>query len=292
MEWLQRISITCFTASYLVVLALEISRTVFLAKWFKWIAVTATVAGLFAHVVYLALQEFAIDGNGLMVGGWTGWFLAVSLVTIVIYLVLLLRHESSVVSLYLVPLALLAIAIGSWPGQNNSFSIRETRTIWNTIHGLSFLFSTVVVGLGFLFGIMYLAQARRLKKGQILKIRMPSLEWLQLSGEKTLWTSAALLSVGVVSGVAINLINRSQGEGILPWLDPVIWTSSILLGWLIVSIVFHWLYKTSRPGRKISYLVMSCFIFLALEIGLVIFSGHATEKSSSQATLQVDREQT
>ncbi len=286
MDWLEKISITCFTASYLVVLALEISRTIFFAKWFKWIAFSVTLAGVFAHIVYLGLhQELVIDRNGLLLSGWTGWFLVASLVTIVIYLALLLRHGDSIVSLYLVPLAIVAIAIGNWPGQHNEFSMRESRSIWNTIHGLSFLFSTVVIGMGFLFGLMYLIQSWRLKNGKVLRIRMPSLEWLQSFGEKTLWSSAALLSIGVVSGVAINIANRSQGTGVLPWFDPVVLTSSILLFWLLGAIAFNWFFRSTRPGRKISYLVMSCFLFLVLEIGLVLYSGHATEVVDSDRSV-------
>lgn len=259
-------------------LALEVSRTLLDAKWFKWMAVSATVAGLFAHIVYLTLQkELVLNQSGLLLSGWTGWFLVASVFVMAAYLWLLISKGNSVVSLFLVPLALLAIAIGNWPGQNNSFPVRETRTIWNTIHGLSFLLSTVIVGLGFLFGMLYLVQARRLKTGQVLKIRMPSLEWLQNSGEKTLWSSASLLTIGVISGIAINIINRFQGIMVIAWHDPVVWTSAVLLAWLLIIIVFNWFYKPNRQGRKVSYWVMACFLFLVLEIGLVLYSGHASD---------------
>ena len=284
MEWLERISVTCFSASYLVVLGLEISRTLFQAKSFKWIAATATLAGLFAHLVYLWLnQELVFDANGVIVSGWTGWFFATALLIVVAYLWLLIRKGNTFVGLFLISLALIAIAVGNWPGQNNSFSMRESRSIWNTIHGLSFLLSTAIVGLGFLFGSMYLFQARRLKNGQILKYRMPSLEWLQQSGEKALWSSAAFLTVGVISGIAINFMNRLQGDNIVTWFDPVVWTSAFLLIWLLVSLAFNWLYQPVRQGRRVSYLVMFCFLFFVIEIGLVLYSGHATQVSDSQS---------
>lgn len=293
MEWLERISVTCFSASYLVVLGLEISRTLFQAKSFKWIAASATLAGLFAHLVYLGLnQELVISSSGVLVGGWTGWFFATSLLIIVTYLWLLFRQGNTVVGLSLISLALIAIAVGNWPGQNNSFSIRESRSVWNTIHGLSFLFSTTIVGLGFLFGSMYLFQAYRLKNGQILKFRMPSLEWLQNSGERALGSSAAFLTVGVVSGVAINIVNKLQGDYIVAWFDPVVWTSAFLLTWLLASLAFNWLYQPVPRGRKVSYLVVSCFLFFVLEIGLVLYSGHATKNIDSQsANITIDDEE-
>ena len=278
MEWLDRITITCFAASYLVVLALEISRTVFRAHWWKWLTASASLAGIFAHVVYLANQkEFVIGNDGIFVSGWTGWFLTAALVLMIGYIWLLKRQGDSIAGLFTMPLVLLCIAVGSWPGARNTFPVGETKTIWNTIHGLSLLFGTAVVALGFLFGLMYLLQARRLKKNQILHLRMPSLEWLQKSGERALWVSTVLLTIGVLSGVAINISNRNQGADVLAWSDPVIWTSAVLLGWLLIVVTFNLLYRPVRQGRKVSYLVVFCFVFMVLEIGIVWYCGHATD---------------
>lgn len=287
MDWLERISTTCFTASYMVVLALEISRTLFRANWWKWIVISTSLAGIFAHVVYLTTQEvIAFGNNGFIVGGWTGWFLAAALCLMFAYLWALLRQGDSVVGLFIIPLVLLAITIGSWPGQRTDFSPSETRTIWNAIHGLSLLLSTVVVGLGFLFGIMYLIHSRRLKQKKLSKMfRMPSLEWLQASSEKSLLVSAALLIVGVVSGFAVNLVSQQMGDPVLAWNDPVVWTSAVLLTWLLIALSINFFYQPVRPGRKIAYLVVACFCFFVLEIGIVWSSGHAVDREIGQQTI-------
>ena len=109
---------------------------------------------------------------------------------------------------------------------------------------------------------------------------MPSLEWLQKSGEKALIASAALLSIGVISGFAINTINRTQGIVVIPWSDPVIWSSAILLAWLLFVLIINWFYRPARQGKKISYLVVACFLFLLIEIGVVLYSGHAIDGGS------------
>ncbi|MEM9409568.1 MAG: hypothetical protein AAGA30_00515 [Planctomycetota bacterium] len=293
MEWLEKISVTCFTASYLVVFAIEVSRAVFISRWWKWATTAMTTAGLFAHLVYLGFQkELIVRQSGLEVAGWTGWFLVASAFVMIAYLWILLRQRESIIGLFLIPVALTAIAIGNWPGQLNSFTVRETRNLWNTVHGLSFLLSTVIVSLGFLFGSLYLIQSRRLKKNRVLILQLPSLEWLQKSGEKALIASAALLTVGVISGFAINGINRTEGVSLIPWTDPVILSSAILLAWLLMVLSFNWFYRPARQGKKISYLVVACFLFLLIEIGVVLYSGHATDNLSadhSQAISLLDR---
>lgn len=298
MDWLERISTTCFAASYLVVLALEISRTLFRAKWWKWIVISTSLAGIFAHVVYMTAQKIIVfDNNGIIVGGWTGWFLGAALCLMFAYLWAALRQGDSVVGLFIIPLVLLAITIGSWPGQHTDFTPSETRTIWNAIHGLSLLLSTAVVGLGFLFGIMYLIHSRRLKQKKLSRMfRMPSLEWLQASSEKSLLVSAALLVVGVISGVAVNLASRQMGDPVLAWNDPVVWSSAVLLTWLLIALAINFFYKPVRPGRKIAYLVVACFCFFVLEIGIVWSSGHAVARQEAEqapanvAPLVVDRQ--
>lgn len=286
MDWLERISTTCFAASYLVVFALEISRALFRASWWKWIAISTSLAGIFAHIVYMTTQEVvSFDNSGFVVGGWTGWFLGAALCLMFAYLWVLLRQGDSDAGLFIIPLVLVAIAIGSWPGQQSAFSPSESRTIWNTVHGMSLLLGTAVVGLGFLFGIMYLLQAWRLKQKKLTKMfRMPSLEWLQQSSEKSLLVSAALLIAGVVSGIAVNLVSQQLGDPVLAWNDPVVWTSAILLTWLLIALAINFFYRPVRPGKKIAYLVVACFCFFALEIGIVWSTGHAVDREASQQT--------
>lgn len=281
MDWLERISITCFAASYLVVLGLEISRNVFRAGWWKWTATTASLAGIFAHAVYLTFhRELVIDNSGIFVGGWAGWFLCAALLLMIAYLWALFRQGDSVLGLFILPLVLIAVAVGSWPGNSSNFSVSDSKTIWNTIHGISLLLSTAVVGLGFLFGFMYLIQARRLKRNQVFLVRLPSLEWLQKSGEKSLLVSASLLTIGLISGVAINLVNRLDGNTLIAWHDPVVWSSAILLGWLLIALATTLYFRKGREGRKVSYLVMFCFVFLLIEIGIVWYSGHLNRNRS------------
>jgi ABC-type uncharacterized transport system permease subunit len=154
------------------------------------------------------------------------------------------------------------------------------------------LLGTAIVALGFVCGIVYLIQANRLKKKihQSRHFRLPSLEWLQSSCETSLVASTALLAVGLISGIAINLINQ-VGEveqvtaGTIAWSDPVVWSSGILFGWLLIVSIFNAFYRPSRRGRKVAYLVVTSFVFLVLELCIVWWTGHAVAANSENPLL-------
>jgi hypothetical protein len=63
---------------------------------------------------------------------------------------------------------------------------------------------------------------------------------------------------------------------VIPWQNPVIWTSAVLFGWLIFASIGSRIYQPSRNGRKVAMLVLVSFLFLVLELGIVWWVGHAT----------------
>ncbi len=287
MEWLYKISITCFAASYLVVFALEISRVFFDASIRKFVRVAFATAGLFAHTVYLIMQgTLEIDATGIWLNSWFAWCLATAWVLAAAYLWISVRQSKSVLGLFLLPAILVLIAVGIQFGSENLFTVGHAKTVWNTVHGSSLLLGTAVVVLGFVFGVVYLIQANRLKRKlpQSKHFRLPSLEWLQKSSETSLVTSTVLLAIGLISGIAINLI-RQSGEGsagAIAWTEPVIWTSAILFLWLLTVSIFSFVYQPARQGRKVAYLVVTCFLFLVLELVIVWRTGHAVNSDTAK----------
>jgi len=193
--------------------------------------------------------------------------------------------------LFLLPVTLILIGFGIALGSEESFTVGRAKTIWNMVHGSALLFGTAIVALGFVFGLAYLIQARRLKLKRLPSklFRLPSLEWLQRSSEVSLVVSTLLLAVGLVSGMALNLINQKAATadsvaGTIAWSDPVIWSSAILFLWLLAATVFNICYQPARQGRKVAYLVVTSFLFLVLELGIVWWVGHAvgSEKQAEQ----------
>ena len=284
MDWLYKISITCFAASYLVVFGLEVSRVFFQAGLRKYIRIGFAAAGLFAHTVYLIAQgKLELDRTGIWLSSWSGWCLAAAWLLALAYIWISFRQSKSVFGLFLLPVVLILIAVGVRLENGSAFSVDRVKSIWNAVHGSTLLLGTVIVALGFVFGVVYLIQARRLKRKIVASklFRLPSLEWLQRSSEVSLIASTLLLGGGLISGIALNLVNQAAknevSTGTIAWSDPVVWSSGVLFLWLLSAALFNMFYQPARQGRKVAYLVMTSFLFLVLELGIVWWVGHAVD---------------
>ena len=295
MNWLQNISITCFAASYAVVFILEISRVFFDVSFRKYVRVGFAAAGLFAHTVFLILQgKLVLGSTGLWLGSWFGWCLATAWILAFAYIWISVRQPKSVIGLFLIPLLLGLIGLGVGFGHENQFNPMRAKSIWNMIHGSALLLGTAIVALGFVFGVVYVVQSRRLKhkSPQSKHFRLPSLEWLQKSSEYSLIISTVLLAIGLVSGIAINWTHQTDGTlssgGISAWSNPVIWSSGILFSWLLLVSDFNFCYQPSRQGRKVAYLVIASFLFLVLELAIVWWVGHATTGSKPEVAQRIE----
>ena len=302
MDWLYGISITCFAASYAAAFALEVSRLFFKAPLPRILSIAFVVAGMFAHTVYLSLQTGStLNPRGLWLGNWSAWCLAGGWVMMAASLWFSLRRSATPLGIILIPVAMVLIAVGSWIHQDSDFTEIQAKSMWNMLHGAALLLGTVSVAVGCVFGVIYLYQAHRLKNKMLpsARYRLPSLEWLQISGERTLWTSVTLLAIGLISGFVVNQINArlladsSQAVRVLPWSDPVVWSSGILFLWLLAVGIFNLCYQPAREGRKVAYLVVANFVFLILELSLVLAVGHGTVPSpgpdSSASSPVIDR---
>ena len=153
--------------------------------------------------------------------------------------------------------------------------------MWGAVHGIFLLLGTVAVMVGFVAGLLYLMQARRLKRKlpPAPGFRLPSLEWLERVNSRVILLSALMVGVGFFAGVILNVI-QERTAGPLPWSDPVIWSSALMLGWLLVAAVFNAVYRPARRGRKVAYLtiVSLLFLFLALSTLLWVNTEHGGNK--------------
>jgi hypothetical protein len=98
------------------------------------------------------------------------------------------------------------------------------------------------------------------------------------------------VALGLIAGIILNAVERSGNGAGVPWNDSVVLTSSLLLMWLIAATVFEWLYKPAQQGRKVAYLTVASFLFLALVITVLLAGGsqHAQPRSVS-SRFQVSR---
>jgi len=113
MDWLHKITVTCFAASYAVALVLEVSRVFFDANFRRAIRIGFMAAGLFAHIVYLVMQNrMEFNASGVWMGSWFGWCLAAAWLLAAAYLWIAFRQSQSVIGLFLLPLILALIFVG------------------------------------------------------------------------------------------------------------------------------------------------------------------------------------
>ena len=278
---LSGITITCFAASYFVTLLVELSRLFFRARIRTIVNIGFAAAGIFAHTLYLyARAQAAMSEHITPLSNWYDWCLIAAWIVAAAYFGLVVRRTDNAVGVFLLPLVLAIIGVAVYFQKQQPFPHAEAMSAWRMIHGIALLLGTVTMTLGFAAGLMYLFQSYRLKHkySQQSGLKLPSLEWLQRFNTRALLTSTALLAAGLLSGI---VLNAGSKQGTVSWTDPVVLSSGVLFAWLVAASLFEFLYKPARQGRKVAYLTMASFVFLAMALGFVLFGQHASKKEKS-----------
>lgn len=287
MQFLSGITLLCFAASYGVTLLLEASRMLFRVPVRFVVMLLFTVAGLFAHTVYLGLLAKKALPGGLPLSSWYEWCLLGAWVLVAVYLALVMRRPESSIGIFILPLVEGLIGVAWLLKDSPPFQRSEALQYWGIVHGVSLLLGTVAVMIGFVAGLMYLVQSYRLKHkfAPSAGFRLPSLEWLQGFNERALVLSSVLLLAGLASGTVWNIIKGDEG---VPWTDRVILISGVLVVWLIAALLFNGFYRPARQGRKVAYLTVASFIVLMLVLAIVLTSSeHARAKRGAPAVAVV-----
>ncbi|HYW80409.1 MAG TPA: cytochrome c biogenesis protein CcsA [Thermoguttaceae bacterium] len=278
---LSGVGIVCFSASYAIALVLEVSRLLF-RSGVRGIAMLGFAgAGLVAHSAYL-YHRFS-ESKVHRLSSEHDWYLVAAWILVVVYLYLVYFHPRTAFGLFLLPLVLGLIGIATWFAD---YEVRESASWgWGVLHGSALLLTVVAVLVGFMAGLMYFWQARRLKhklppgRG----IQLPSLEWLQRANSRAIVVSVLALGVGNLSGIVLNH-NRLTADR-LHWNDPTVLSTQLLFLWLLGTAIAGVFYKPARHGRKVAYLTIASFIFLVitLGVGLLLPTGHGRDGQAPAA---------
>ncbi len=268
---LSHVQIFCFLASYTVALALEVSRLWFRSGIRGMVMLGFVVAGWVAHTAFLYYRAMAaVEAAGSPLSSNRDWLLLAAWVMVMVYFYLACYHPATHFGVFLLPLVLGLIVAAHFADPTN-FPREPASRIWVVIHGTSILLATCTVLFGFAAGLMYLEQADRLKRKPTmgtrwppsLKLRLPSLEWLQTANSRTMLASMLLVGVAVASGIVLNLLKKSPGA---LWKDPVVWVTLAMFGWLLLHVIIGAFYRPIRQGRKVAYLTLVSFIFLVIAL--------------------------
>jgi ABC-type uncharacterized transport system permease subunit len=271
------VSTLCFAASYAVALALEISRLLFRSGIRGAVMLGFAAAGLVAHTAFLYYQAVqAVDAAAAPLSSARDWYLMAAWVLIVVYLYLVFYHPQTPFGLCLLPLALVLIGLGRFAASAEPLALVPAAKAWGMIHSMSIMLAVVSMLVGFIAGVMYLGQMRRLKRKlpPLRRLRLPSLEWLDRANSRAIVISVLMLALGVLSGTILNVINGSSPRGSISWYDPVVFGTMLMLAGLLVAVGVGVWHKPQRAGRKVAYLTLLSLlflVFLAMALTLMMF---------------------
>ncbi|SMP76816.1 Cytochrome C assembly protein [Neorhodopirellula lusitana] len=296
LPFLQQISVTCFTASYLIVLVIELLRLLGRLPGRGLAGLIMMAVGIFTHITYLALRATVpmpsehltteqLPGGNLgdaslhaaaelgRLATWTDWSLMVALGLAIAYFVLYLRRPDTVIGFFFLPAILAMIALAMSVRHLPAFDRGEAVEVWRNVHAISMVVGSAAVLFGFLAGAMYMVQSWRLKRKQAgSALRLPTLETLQKLNRRCLVASTAAVGIGLLSGVVMNL-NRS---GEIPWTSRGIVLSAVLFTWLAAATAVEFMYAPASRGRKVAYLTLASFGFLVLAMSGVLTTSHGS----------------
>ena len=287
-DWLNRITETCFFASYALAWALELLRILFLRTTRFWsLVVGLTVAGCFAQTLFLWSRATTELSQGTVFASWADWMVIASWVIALAYLILAVRRPRNGMGLFMLPLPLVFISLALLQGNLQTFPRGDAAGIWGRIHGSLLLAGTVAAMLGFSGGVMYLVQSYRLKRKWSPQsgLQLPSLEWLQRVSRETSYVSSGLLLLGLFAGVIVKL---NQPVAMVAWTDPLVLWSAVLFLWLASVSLFEWRYRPARKGHKVIYLTIASGALLGVSLLIIFFSGHAGAPPANQTVRATD----
>jgi len=246
-----------------------------------------TTTGVVVHALYLGRES--LDGAPL--SSWYHGCLIIAWLMGLVFIAISLQRKPTALGLILLPTILTLVAIAQLFPRTPQLSSESSYRLWSISHGVALLLGTAAVVAGFIGGVLYLWQSYRLKLKLVVTrgLRLPSLESLQRISEGALVASCCLLLVGLLSGILLNL--RQGDKGILPWTDPVVWPSAVLLVWLLVALTFNAVYKPARQGRKVAYLTFASFVFLGLVLAIILLvpSSHGGGNPDTTAALTTNQ---
>ncbi|GIW85916.1 MAG: hypothetical protein KatS3mg108_0240 [Isosphaeraceae bacterium] len=279
---MDRLTVVCFGGTYALALGSELLRFVpgLRGRWWGWLTAVLIGLGLLVQTAYLANRGREVGSlpvttsfESLLAMGWV-------LAAIALYLVV--RAEPgrpSVAGAAVLGLAVAVLTVaGLWaPRTSARADWSNVLTFWGAAHGIFLVLGAVSTCLGFVFGVMYLVQAGRLKRkeGVWRGVKLPSLEQSERWHRAAITVAFPFLTAGVLIGLGLVVATQRAGQAALRWTDPKV-VSTVAL-WLVFAGLLHARYRADWRGRRVMLLTVVAFVFMAFAmgvVGLVLPTGH------------------
>jgi ABC-type transport system involved in cytochrome c biogenesis permease subunit len=264
---IDRISMTCFGASYLVALALELAQLVRPRTLLRLLGLGFGAAGLLAQTLYIG-NRFFLRGEGPPLSSPAGSMHFLAWILAVFYLYGSVHHRRQAWGIFVLPVVLgltgLARAFaerrgGSWLPEVGLLPEQA----WGAVHGVLLLLAAVGVCVGFVASLMYLAQARRLRAkvppGEGL--RLMSLERLEAMNRRAITLAFPLLTAGVLVGLGLMVQESSRPH---EWTALKVASTCVL--WGVFALLLYLRYGVHLRGRPLALLTIVAFVLLLVTL--------------------------
>jgi ABC-type transport system involved in cytochrome c biogenesis permease subunit len=255
---MDRVTITCFFASYGLALALEALSLWRPSRALRILALLATAAGLLAHTLFLYSHQPPLISQ-------FSWLLFVAWVLAVFYLSGAIHYRRMSWGVFVLPLVLALVALGVLfgPPPDGAHGLwqqqeKDAQRYWGQVHAVLILLAWIGVSIGFLASLMYLFQAHRLRTkappGQGL--RLLSLERLEAMNRRAIVLAFPLLTAGILAGVVL----LYRGSDTVTWSDPRVLSTGVL--WLAFALMLYLRYGHHLRGRQVALMTIMTFVVL------------------------------
>jgi hypothetical protein len=259
---LQNITHACFGLSYLIAFVFELARLFWPGSAWRVAALVLGGAGLFAHTVYLGLNQPtpASPFGSLLLLAW---------VLALFYLYGTVSHSRQAWAVFVLPLVIglvglsLALATASNVAPADIPAWLSGERFWGAVHGFLLFFAAVGVSVGFLASVMYLIQARRVrnKVNPTTVVPMLSLERLERMNRHAVNWSFPLLTAGLLVG---SLLLRFEHDAAENWLSLKVLSTAGL--WLVFLVLVYLRYSASVSGRRLAMLSIGAFALMLVAL--------------------------
>ena len=234
------------------------------------------LAGLLAHTIYLVNRSQQTHLPPLL-ASTHDWLLVLAWVLVLFYVFFALATKELAVGLFAMPVVLLLVGSASFVDQKPYITEMDSARAhrgWTILHTSSLVFGMAAGASGFVSGMMYLMQHRRLKArhAEQTGFKMPSLARLAQINRWSMLLTFLFLTVGFTSGILLQ-VRPGRERTSVQLGDPTVVGSSIV--WLILAIAFgKLLVGRASAGREVAWLTLAgCGFLLVAVVGLLLISG-------------------
>lgn len=260
---LQNITHACFGLSYLLAFVLEVARIFWPSSAWRVAALVLGTAGLFAHTVYLTLNQptpASAFGSLLLLA----WVLAL------FYLYGTVHYAKQAWAVFVLPLVIglvgLSLAMVTASGDVAPADVPAWMSgdrFWGAVHGTLLLLAAVGVSVAFLASVMYLIQARRIrnKVNPTTVVPMLSLERLEQMNRRAVNASFPLLTAGLLVGSLLLSHEHGSTEN---WLSLKVLSTGGL--WVVFLLLLYLRYGRNVAGRRLAMLTIAAFALMLVAL--------------------------